>query len=241
MTCLTLMTHGEGGHGKSTLFETAPGPRLLIDSENKSGLLEGKMVDWSDLSVCPSLEEDTTYVLRCASYRDVTNIVKLLNRHGSKFKSFGVDSWSRLQQHLGAELTAKGVDGWAFWGDLKSQTLLLLDCLAGLAEAHASVVYGTCWMHLRDEKNRPLLEGAIKDMIGHYYIVVGRPLLRFSNTGITQELHIFPGKMEEEVQETEAKTNSMTLLKHYGKVIQNPDLTEIYKVLNKQITNTGEQ
>lgn len=240
MTALTMLVFGEGGTGKSTLFETAPGPRLLIDSENKAGLLEGTTVFWDDLSVCPILDESTTYVLKCTSYKSVMEIVKLLHRHGTKFKSFGVDSWSRLQQHLGSELTAKGLDGWDYWAELKSQTIFLLDALAGLAEDHADIVYGVCWLHESDGKFQPLMEGSVKNLIGHYAIVVGRPTLKFSSTGITQNLHIFPGIIEDnegrlEEKTSTIKTNSMTLLKKYGKVIKNPSLTEIHQVLNKQL------
>lgn len=238
MTALTILSFGESGHGKSTLFETAPGPRLLLDSEGKAELLEGKTVVWSDLSVIPEFDEDTTVILPVRTWQRVNEAVRLMERMGTKFRSFGVDSFSRLQEHLMQELTKGGEPDWDTWSAIKARMTFLFDALAGQAESHAAVVYNTCWMVNKDKKFVPLLDGAIKERASHYHIVTARPVLTFDDKkGISQNLHIFPGKIsEEEEHPTAVKSNSVALLAYYGKVISEPNLTHMHGVLNKQIT-----
>lgn len=233
MSATTILNFAEAGQGKSSLFETAPGPRLLLDSESRSRLLRGKKVVWDDLSKVPAVQEDTTYVIPVSNWQGLSEIGRVLTK-SLPFRSYGMDSLTKIQESLMQELTKGTVPNWDHWNLIKARMEFLINVLTSRADTGAEVIYATAWMTTRDQSYVPLIDGSFKDRLPHYFEVVGRSMLSLTQSEIKPSFTIWPHKVGDEKLTTMAKANNPRLLAHFGPVIDNPNLTDIHQVNTKE-------
>src|SRR4051812_37348502 len=99
---LSLLVHGLPGKGKSTLANTAPGPRLVLDVEGGSNWLPGKKVYWTDVNQPPpmDIDADTTVILNIPNPNTLLMAYQWLSTREHKFQSVILDSLSEMQKRF---------------------------------------------------------------------------------------------------------------------------------------------
>lgn len=226
-----FLVHAEAGHGKSTLLQTMPGPRLIVDTENKSQWLTGEVFKWDDLSMpLPKLTVDSTVIISVQDLQSFGDCVSVLQRD-LPFRSYGVDSFSMLQEKLLQDYDKGQAPGRDSWGFLKVKCELILNTL--LKKTNADAIVLVAWTTVRDDAYRPLLDGAMRDKLPHYVDVVGRVILEMTPAGVTQKMLIWPQSAEGETLKTFCKDNTGRLLKAYGPVIHGPDISDIVNTMRE--------
>lgn len=101
---LALLVHGGPGTGKSTLANTAPGPRLWLDTEAAGEYLTGKVITWNDLGTLPDgIDENTTVIVNVIGDQSMAifqSVYQWLVTGKHPFRSVIVDSLTALQKRV---------------------------------------------------------------------------------------------------------------------------------------------
>jgi len=100
MRRLSILIHGFSGVGKTPLANTAPGPRLMIDSEGGYQWLRTPVVMWDPRTDPALLEinEDTTVVVRANDLEPINQCLSWLVKGAHPFRSVIIDSLTELQE-----------------------------------------------------------------------------------------------------------------------------------------------
>ena len=245
MRSLTLLVHGEAGSGKSWLGNTAPGPRLLLDSEKRSEYLSDLRADptgmtpqdrvlWDPRNPIPEESKDPNKVtvVVARTYEDVDLAVRHLISGNHPFRSVVLDSLQETQ-----ELLIHGIAGLdqmkiADWGEALRKLGSMLRTLCDL-RAHPSnplsaivVLSGT---QERDGLKRPAIQGQLAGKVAYLFDVVG-----FQRKGVNaeQERVIYLTIDGYSDGSFVTKCNIHPLAVHYGEHVVFPNIEDMLSVLN---------
>lgn len=188
--------HGWNGIGKSWLFHTAPGPRLLLDLERGSNDVHGfqpdpkappvKLLRWDMVKNYSSppegIDENTTVLAKWTGEDSYRAFMHLLESGKHVFKTAGIDSYTRYQEQQKRAVTNPGHeydpdrpikhDG---WGRVRNHGLLDLDRWEALKD-HAEKPIHFIIIAPSDREAaiaRPDLQGAIRKKLVEYCDLVG--------------------------------------------------------------------
>lgn len=99
---LTLLIYGGAKVGKSWFADTAPGPRLILDSEGGNGILftPSKKTTWDPRQSAPPQEDGTwdSCIVHVHDFAQVQKAYDWLNSGQHPFNSVVIDSISEVQQ-----------------------------------------------------------------------------------------------------------------------------------------------
>lgn len=238
--------HGWSGAGKTWLANTLPGPRLALEAE--MGVFdtearedrEVRIQVWDPKTdpVPTDLGPEDTVVVEMRGLALLRPIMQLLEAGNHPFESVILDSFSEMQDALKRELQSPGgvydpnaIFDQQAWGRLKNHSGLLLRDLRELTWPSAKKPINIAVVFFSDNETvpaTPLLEGGTRKQLPGWFDLLG-----FLYTGYDPDT-------EEEVrvlkiardQSAEAKCRLHLVKKTYGKLIKNPDLTEILNTLN---------
>lgn len=128
MRRLSLLIHGDSGVGKTPLANTAPGPRLLIDTEGGWQYLPNKLVSWDPRGALPEgIDEDTTVVVRVNNdFQQIDLAYQWLASGQHPFRSLIIDSLTEMQERMKRTISASSFQQ-QDWGTLleRMNTLIL--------------------------------------------------------------------------------------------------------------------
>ncbi len=231
---LSLLIHAEHGVGKSTLANTSPGPRLVLDAEGGSRFQRQRIVFWDPVTAAPPAYDGTwdMCVVYVRNYQIVQLVYQWLASGQHPFRSLVIDSITEIQKRLKDQIAGTEQLKTQQWGELLR---VLEDYVRKLRDLtfhptnplDAVVIVGLT--HLRDGKFRASVEGKLElnmpsfvDVVGYLYVeqVPG-------TNELVRRLLIAP------VNGIDAKDRTQTLTERYGIIIENPNITTMLDVINQ--------
>jgi len=226
---LSAIVHGESGVGKTWLTMTMPAPRLILDVEGRSKYAPTEKVEWVDPRYAPP--EGDTVVVKIKDFATFENVSRWLASGQHPFKSFAIDSVTEVQKRAMDQIAGIDQPKMQDWGVLLRKTEKLARDARDLADHPTnplSCVLLICGTQVKDDKQRPMLQGQIANNIPYYVDVNGY----YYVTQHPESGELIRALMIQPIGNVIAKDGTDILTKHYGAVIYNPNFTEILEVLN---------
>ena len=244
MRRLTLFVHGETGTGKSWLFNTAPGPRLLLDAEGRAdyladlrvdptGMTPQRIVRWNPVDPIPadSADPDVVTVVSVLDFDTLKLAYRWLASGEHPFRSVGVDSLQEVQQRLTDAIAGTNPMRTQDWGtalrELDGLIRNLRD-LRGHPTNPVDVVVVVAGSAPKDGKDRPMVQGQMQNRAPYHFDVVGALRKGIDAEGNRVRYLTIDGYVGDVV----AKDNTHLLSATYGEHIFNPDISAMLTVLN---------
>lgn len=234
---ISLLIHGWWGAGKSWLAATAPGPRLVLDTEGGFYDTPGDHIVWDPTKPIPEVTKDSTVIVDTKDWHTVEDVRAVLRSGDHPFESVILDSLHELQTLLkravatpGQQYNPNATFEMQAWGRMLNNMGEFLRELRDLTrpssprKVNVVLVSGT-----NDEMipAKPLLEGGIRKVITGFYDVVGYLTeAKDQNQNQVRILQISPDSA------AVAKCRLHNLKVKYGDIIPNPDIKKMIQVVN---------
>lgn len=190
---MSFVVHADTKVGKSTLCNTSPAPRLLIDAEAAYRYLPGTKIFWDPLvepipilgqgRIDPKIDSPVysvpweTCVVIVRQYAHMKQAADLLRYYAHPFVSVGIDSISEIQTKLKDQLTNyTGEMDRGKWGALLNDMTLLVRGLRDLTEHPDTPLQSLCLTAMTEDRSgkwRPYVEGALKTRMPYWMDVLG--------------------------------------------------------------------
>jgi hypothetical protein len=175
---LSVLVHADSKVGKSTLADTAPAPRLLIDSEMGARFLQSRKVTWNPMTEAPPIWDDSwdTCVVVCRDYTTFLKCYEWLNSGMHPFRSVIIDSVTELQVRVKDNIAPSGRLERDTWGDLLTHMERVIRQFRDLTEHPVRPIEAlvlTAMTSLRDGKWRPYVQGALATKMPYFLDVIG--------------------------------------------------------------------
>lgn len=106
-----LLLHGDPKTGKTSLAETAVGPRLILDAEGGTDWLASTTIQWDPRQGPPpsGLEGDVSVVVHTTDWETVEAVNRFLQKGTHEFRSVILDSLTELQKQCKRAITDSGM------------------------------------------------------------------------------------------------------------------------------------
>lgn len=239
---ISVFIYGWFGSGKSTLAATAPGPRLVIDSEGGFYDTPGTQVVWDPRESLPEgIDSNTSIIVDITTWGEFQDVMSVLRTGDHPFESVIIDSLNELQDVLKRDVADPGEQydpnatfQHQAWGRLKNNLGLSLRELRNLTRPSARkrinlvIVCGT-----DDEMipNKPLLEGGIRKSVAGLYDLMGYlRIAKDQNGDDVRVLQIQPSPT------AVAKCRLRAVHEKHGDEIVQPDIKKIIATVVKDAT-----
>lgn len=178
----SFLLFGHTKVGKSTLANTAPAPRLLLDAEAASRFLPGRKIRWDPLTQAPPEADGTweTCEVIVREYSVMTKVLAYLEAAEHPFASLVIDSISEIQKRLKDQISGsqgtiiKDMD-MQKWGKLLSHMEAVIRELRDLTEhpTRPLNVVITAMQEVREGILIPSVQGGLRDSLPYFMDVVG--------------------------------------------------------------------
>ena len=159
-----LLLFGEPKTGKTSLAETAPGPRLILDAEGGTDWLATSTVEWDpNQGPPPEVDSDVSVVVHVTDWELVERINRWLQQGNHQFRSVILDSLTEMQKQAKRSITDTGMQ-LKDWGTLYDKMDAPLRDLRDLTKAPGSpveVVIITALANTRDDRTVPDVQGSM--------------------------------------------------------------------------------
>lgn len=230
---LSVLIHGGPGTGKSTLSESAPGPRIVLDSEGGGEWRDGKVITWSNMASLPDgIDAGSTVLVPIITAATLDKVFQWLHSGKHPFRSAIMDSLSEVQKRVADSVppNSKGETDWITiqrvmgkiirdFKDLKVNPIRPLDC----------VVFITGTQENKAGIQVPSLSGKLAEESPHYVDLTGYTTLAWDEEikDMTQWLQIVP------MGAVMAKDRTKVLSRTFGPSIKNPNLVDLINTANQ--------
>lgn len=176
---LSLLIHGPSKAGKSYLANTAPGPRLILDSEGNTRFLQGKKIEWKNAHAPPP-EYDGSWDFCIVYVRDfgvLSSVYQWLGAGKHSFRSVIIDSLSETQQRCIDAIAGDEQMKLQQWGELARKVSALVrqyrDLLVHATNPLDAVVYTAMTKANQEGKWSPYVQGQLATSLPYYVDLVG--------------------------------------------------------------------
>lgn len=223
---VSFLFYGPSKGGKSTLANTAPAPRLILDAEGGTRFLKGKKVEWDPKN--PPPENDGTWETCIVYIRDFSSLSKTYNwlaagKH--PFKSVVLDSVSEAQQRCVDALVGTEQMKLQNWGELFRKMSSLIRNYRDLLIHPTNPVDAVVIIAMEKEENGkhiPYLQGQVKTTMPYYIDIVGYLKASPDESGDMQRMLLVA---PHDQFESGDRTDSLPA------VVVNPNVTEMLAVI----------
>lgn len=226
---LTILVHGDAGTGKSWLGDSAPPPKLILDSEGRAGYLpRGPKVGWDVNTGPPPMPDGSweTCIANVLDFQAMATAFQWLRSGQHGFRSVVVDSLMEIQMRLIDKVAGLQQLETQDWGEVLRQLENLVRSYRDLVLLPGTVdcVVFTCGTREIEGKKQPLLQGQIRDKLPYFLDVVGYMYPAYAPDGtLVRQMLVNPAP------NIVAKDNTNRLP---GPVIGEPDLSVLFNYLN---------
>lgn len=175
---LSFLFHAPPKAGKSTIADSGPRPRLILDVEGTSFWTPSRKIYW-DPAREPVPYADGSWdscIVLVREAKTVAEVYRVLNSGRHPFNSLSIDSVTEVQQRIIDDLVGTKKVERDNWGHLlrvvTTMTRQFRDLIIHPVKPVWSVsfVAGTHW---RDNKWRPLVQGQAQDFLPYYVDIEG--------------------------------------------------------------------
>lgn len=176
---LSVLVHADTKVGKSTLGNTAPAPRLLLDAEAAYRFLPGRKVFWNPMAEPPPTFDGSwdICVVVVREYSVMVAAMQWLEVGQHPFESVVIDSISEIQKKMKDQLTSgSGEMDQKLWGKILNDMEALIRKLRDMTEHPTrplTAVVLTAMTEQRDGKWRPYVQGSLRTTLPYFIDVVG--------------------------------------------------------------------
>lgn len=176
---ISILVHADTKVGKSTLGNTAPAPRLILDAEAASRFLPGSKVYWDPQRDAPPVPDGTweTCIVTVRDYATMLSTMQWLKSGQHHFESVIIDSISEIQKRLKDQVTGGlGDMDQRKWGELLTHMEALIRELRDLTEhptTPLTAVVITAMTENREGKWRPYVQGQLRTTLPYFVDVCG--------------------------------------------------------------------
>lgn len=230
---LSILVHAPSKAGKSYLADTAPGPRLFLDSEGNSRFLRSRKVVWEN-TFQPPPEYDGTWDTCIVFVRDFTALTQAYQWLGAgkhQFRSVIIDSLTDVQQRC-VDMIA-GVEAMRIqdYGELarkvSSQVRQYRDLLVHPTNPLDCVVY-TCMTKVSQEGTHyPYVQGQLATTLPYYVDLVTYLKAQYEEDGTSKRYLLTKPRIGFEAGD---RTD------FFPAVIENPRIDEMLESFCKELT-----
>jgi hypothetical protein len=177
---LSFLIHGLPKAGKSSVADTGPVPRLIVDIEGTSFWTPSRKVYWNPMQEpvpVPDGSWDTCVVLGRDS-RTIFEVYRVLNSGAHPFNSVSVDSITEFQQRIIDDLVGFRKVERDHWGQLLRQVSWVTRQWRDLITHPTRPLWSVSFVagtHLdgKTGKWRPLVQGQVGDFLPYYVDIEG--------------------------------------------------------------------
>ena len=176
----SFLVHGASKTGKSTLMDTTPTPRLVLDAEGGAStrFTPSRKVVWDPKKDAPPQPDGTwdTCVVLVREFNDVQRTYDWLNAGKHSFKSVIIDSISETQQRCVDSIVGLDPMKTADWGELLRKMSTLIRAFRDLTihpTAPITVVGFVAMSKEVEGKWRPWMQGQLFNLLPYYVDVCG--------------------------------------------------------------------
>ena len=177
---VSFLIHGHSKTGKSTLSDTSPAPRLVLDAEGGAStrFTKSRKVQWNPMMEAPPAPDGTweTAVVHVRSFQDVQRAYDWLNSGQHHFKSVSVDSLSETQQRCVDAIAGTEAMRTQDWGELLRKMSSLVRQYRDLIIHPTNPLEVVTFIAMtRDYEGtkRPYVQGALASTLPYYVDVCG--------------------------------------------------------------------
>lgn len=175
---LSFLVQGPPKAGKSTIADSGPVPRLILDIEGTSRWTPSRKTDWDPSRQSPPVWDGSwdSCIVLVREARTISDVYRVLNSGRHPFNSLSMDSVTEMQQRVIDELVGNKKIERDQWGQLlriiTTVTRQFRDLIVHPVRPLWSVAF-VAGTHLEQGKWRPLVQGQSKDFLPYYVDILG--------------------------------------------------------------------
>lgn len=234
MSTLTMLLHGDAGVGKSTLSNTSPAPRLILDAEGRAKYLPYAIgvVEWDPRNQSPPVADGTwdTCIAIVPDYQTMDLVYRWLQSGQHPFVSVIVDSLMEIQMRLIDQVAGIEQLKTQDWGDVLRQLQKLVrdyrDLVLSPVNTTQVVIFTVGSRDGNNGRKEPLLQGQMASKVPYFVDVVG---YLYTTVSPEDPNNIDRALLVQPLPTAVAKDGTQRLP---GPTIKNPNLSELYALLN---------
>lgn len=196
---LALLVHGLSKTGKTTLGDTSPAPRLILDAEAGSRFTESRKVYWDPASQGAPPAYDGTWDTCVVYVRDFTTVQQAyqwLAAGQHPFRSVVIDSISEVQQRCVDSLVGTDPMKMQNWGDLLRQMSDLVRKMRDLTihptNPLEAVVIIAMTRKVDGDRYVPYVQGQLATTLPYYIDVTGYFFTVQTENGLERRMLVAP-------------------------------------------------
>lgn len=159
-----LLLYSDPKMGKTTLAETAVGPRLILDAEGGTDWLVSDTVTWDPKTSPPTgLDSDVSVVVHVLDWDTVELVYSWLQRGEHEFRSVILDSLTELQKQCKRSITTDAMEQ-RDWGTLYDRMDPVLRGIRDLTKHPTNPLWTVVITALaveKDKKTIPDIQGSM--------------------------------------------------------------------------------
>jgi hypothetical protein len=162
--------------GKTTLAETAVGPRLILDAEGGTDWLATETVEWDPRNPPPAgLDKDVSVVVHTTNWDTVELANSWLQKGDHEFRSVILDSLTELQKQCKLAITQDGmkIQDWGTLYDKMDPVLREIRDLTKHPTNPLWTVVITALATVKDEKTVPDIQGSMSRSLAGQIDTIG--------------------------------------------------------------------
>lgn len=225
---MTLVIHGESGSGKSWLADTAPAPRLILDSEGGVKWTPSKKVYWNPMKGEPIPKTEETCVVTVKDFATLGTVYNKLASGDHPFRSVVLDSLTEIQKRCLDGIAGTDAAKMQDWGELLRKMEGLVRAFRDLTLNNGKSLHNVtfvCGSQMKDGTVRPHVQGQLGLTLPYFLDVVG-----YLHVGMTEDGQVGRKLLVTPVNGFTAKDRTGRL----GFEVINPSITEMLGRLQEE-------